>query len=99
MNDVHTTRQVCRPAEKTAEKKPTRHKKMLVTFMQTKDIYLHFTRSNIWANGNNYNFSSRVKIGSFPMLFNGRTLILRFLGPTLELPSMSAYSPYLRCLW
>ena len=28
-------------------------KKNLVTFMQTRDMYLHFTRSNIWANGNN----------------------------------------------
>ena len=53
MNDVHATRQVCRPAEKMAGKKTTRQKKMLVTFMQTRDMYLHFTRSNIWANGNN----------------------------------------------
>ena len=33
---VHATRQVCRPAEKTAGKK-------------TRDMYLHFTRSNVWA--------------------------------------------------
>ena len=53
MNDIHTTRQVCRPAEKMAGKKTTRQKKNLVTFIQTRDMYLHFTRSNIWANGNN----------------------------------------------
>ena len=46
--------------------------------MQTRDMYLHFTRSNIWANGFNKNFSSRVKIRSFPMLFNGHTLIFTF---------------------
>ena len=46
--------------------------------MQTRDMYLHFTRSNIWANGNNSNFSSRMKIRSFPMLFNRRTLIFKF---------------------
>ena len=23
------------------------------TFIQTRDMYLHFNRSNIWANGNN----------------------------------------------
>ena len=61
MRDVHATRQVCRPAEKTAGKKITRQKKVLVTFMQTRHMYRHFTRSNIWANGNNYNFSSRMK--------------------------------------
>ena len=51
--DVHATRQVCRTAEKTSGKKTTRQKTILVTFMQTRDMYLHFTRSNIWANGNN----------------------------------------------
>ena len=51
---VHATRQVCCPAEKTAGKKTTRQEKILVTFMQTRDMYLHFTRNNIiWANGNN----------------------------------------------
>ena len=25
----------------------------VLTFMQTRAMYLHFTRSNIWANGNN----------------------------------------------
>ena len=49
----HATRQVCRPAAKTSGKKTTRQKNLLVTFMQTRDMYLHFTRSNIWANGNN----------------------------------------------
>ena len=39
-------------AEKTAGKKPTRLKIICVTFMQTRDMYLHFTRSNVWANGN-----------------------------------------------
>ena len=50
---AHAARQVCCPAEKTAGKKNTRGKKYCVTFMQTRDMYLHFTRSNIWANGNN----------------------------------------------
>ena len=77
MNDVHATRQVCCPAEKTARKK-LYDNFFFFTFMQTRDMYLHFTRSNIWANGNNYNFSSRMKIRSFPMLFNGRTLIFTF---------------------
>ena len=49
---IHATRQVCCPAEKTAGKKTTRLKTFCVTFMQTRDMYLHFTRSNIWANGN-----------------------------------------------
>ena len=53
--DVYATRQVCRSAEKTVVKKTTLQKKNLVTFMQTRYMYLHFTRSN------NYNFSSRVK--------------------------------------
>ena len=48
---VHATRQVCRPAAKTSGKKTTRQKILLVTFMQTRDMHLHFTRSNIWANG------------------------------------------------
>ena len=53
VNDIHTTRQVCRPAEKMAGKKTTRQKNLLVTFMLPTDMYLHFTRSNVWANGNN----------------------------------------------
>ena len=53
MGPQEEQRQVCRPAEKMAGKKTTRQKKILVTFMQTRDMYLHFTRSNIWANGNN----------------------------------------------
>ena len=48
-NFVHATRQVCRPAAKTSGKKTTRQKKLLVTFMQTRDMYLHFTRSNIYG--------------------------------------------------
>ena len=52
LNDVHVTRQACRPAEKTAGKKTTRHLKKKFTFMKTRDMYLHFTHSNIWANGN-----------------------------------------------
>ena len=63
--------------KKWLEKK-LRLKKNCVTFMQTRDMYLHFTRSNVWANGNRYNFSSRVKTRLFPMLFNGRALIFTF---------------------
>ena len=53
MNDVHATRQVCRPAEKMAGKKIARHKFFWLIFMQTRGMYLHFTCSNVWANGNN----------------------------------------------
>ena len=53
-------------------------KKIISTFMPTRDMYLHFTRSSVWANGNRYNFSSRVKTRQFPMLFNGRALIFTF---------------------
>ena len=61
-----------------AGKKHTTEKKICVTFMQTRDMYLHFTRSNVWANGNRYNFSSRVKTRQCPMLFNGSALIFAF---------------------
>ena len=57
---VHATKQVCRQAEKMSEKK-LYDIIFCNTFMQTRDMYLHFTRSNMWANGNNLNFSSRVK--------------------------------------
>ena len=33
---VHATRQVCRPAEKTAEKQTARRKFLIFTFMQTR---------------------------------------------------------------
>ena len=46
--------------KKTAGKKTARLN-FVCTFMQTGDMYLHFTRSNVWANGNRDNFSSRVK--------------------------------------
>ena len=63
--------------------------------MQTRDMYLHFTRSNISANGNNYNFSSRLKIRSFPMLFNGRTLIFTFSRTKIRIAEHERlYSPY-----
>ena len=39
------------------------------------------------------------KHASFLCYSMGARWFLRFLGPKLELPSMSAYSPYLRCLW
>ena len=38
------------------------------------------------------------KHASFPCYSMGARWFLRFLGPKLELPSMSAYSPYLRRL-
>ena len=54
MNVVHATRQVWRPAEKTAEKKTTRQKKLLLTFMQTRDQawpnYFFFYFSKITSN-------------------------------------------------
>ena len=53
--------------------------------MQTRDMYLHFTRSNVWANGNRYNFSSRVKTRLFPMLFNGRALIFTYSGTQVRI--------------
>ena len=62
MNDIHTTLdRFAVQLKKWLAKKTTRQKNILVTVMQTRDMYLHFTRSNIWANGNNKNFSSRVK--------------------------------------
>ena len=53
--------------------------------MQTRDMYLHFTRSNIWANGNNQNFSSRVKTHQSHMLFNGHALIFTFSGTQVRI--------------
>ena len=38
---------------KKRREKTTRHAILLLTFMQTRDMYVHFTRSNIWAKGNN----------------------------------------------
>ena len=46
---VHATRQVCRPAAKTSGKKTTWQKNLLVTFMQTRDMYLHFTTAAIYG--------------------------------------------------
>ena len=44
---------VCRPAEKkTAGEKTTQHKSKSNRFLQTKDMYLHFIRSNMGANLN-----------------------------------------------
>ena len=66
--------------------------------MQTRDMYLHFTRSNII-----YGLTAITKIlvagwkhASFLCYSMGARWFLRFLGPKLELPSMSAYSPYLK---
>ena len=39
------------------------------------------------------------KHASFLSYSMGVRWFLRFLGPKLELPRSSAYSPYLRCLW
>ena len=39
------------------------------------------------------------KHASFLCYSMGVRWFLRFLGPKLELPRSSAYSPYLRCLW
>ena len=52
MDATHATRLVCRAAEKTAGKKTTQQKKKCVTFMKTRDMYLHFNHRNICANGN-----------------------------------------------
>ena len=46
---VHATRQVCCPAEKTAGKKTTRLKKMCVTFMQTRDMYLYISLAAMYG--------------------------------------------------
>ena len=51
MNDIHATRLVCSPAEKNGWGK-LHDKNILFTFLKTRDMYLHFTRSYIWANGN-----------------------------------------------
>ena len=55
------TGQVCRPAEKTAGRKIKQHKSKRNRLLQTQDIYILLIRSNMGANGNRYNFSSRVK--------------------------------------
>ena len=61
------------------------------------ETYLHFTRSNIWAIDNN--LVAGWKHASFLCYSMGARWFLRFLGPKLELPRSSTYSPYLRCLW
>ena len=61
MNIVHATGQICRPAEKMAGKKTTQGRSKCVRSLQTRDMHLHFIRSNIGVNGNRYNFSSKVK--------------------------------------
>ena len=56
------TGQVCRPAEKKpAGKKTKQHKSKWNRLLPTQDMYLQFIRSNMGANGNRYDFSSRVK--------------------------------------
>ena len=72
------TGQVCHPAEKkTAGEKTKQHKSKCNRLLQTQDMYLQLIRSNMGANGNRYNFSSRVKAfqlpGSAPILVFSRT--------------------------
>ena len=56
------TGQVCRSAEKKpAGKKPQQHISKWNRLLPTQDMYLQLIRRNIGANGNRYNFSSRVK--------------------------------------
>ena len=56
------TAQVFRPAEKKpAGEKTKQHKSKWNRLLQTKDMYLQFIRSNMGANGDRYNFSSKVK--------------------------------------
>ena len=56
------TGQVCRLAEKKkAGKKTKQHNPKWNRLLSTQDMYLQFIRSNTGANGNRYNFSSRVK--------------------------------------
>ena len=61
------------------------------TFMKTRDMYLRTTvgtfhlQQYIWANGNKYNFSSRVKTRWLPMLRNGRALIFTFSGTQVRI--------------
>ena len=56
------TAQVCRPAEKKTDGKKTKqHKSKWNRLLQTKDMKLQLIHSNMGANGNRYNFSSRMK--------------------------------------
>ena len=56
------TEQVCRPAEKKpAVEKTKQHESKWNRLLPTQDMYLQFIRSNMGANSNRYNFSSRVK--------------------------------------
>ena len=99
MNDIHTTRQVCRPAEKMADKKTTRQKQFwlhlckleICTYISLAAIYGLTAITKILVAG--------WKHASFLCYSMGARWFLRFLGPKLELPSMSAYSPSLRRLW
>ena len=74
MNDVHATRQVCRPAGKTAGKKLHSDRKKIWLHLCKLETCTYISLAAIYG----LNFSSRVKIRSFPMLFNGRTLIFTF---------------------
>ena len=97
--DVHATRQVCHPAKKCLEKKLHDIKKCWLhlfkpetcTYISLAAIYGLTAITKMLVAG--------WKYARFLCYSMGARWFLRFLGPKLELPSMSAYSPYLRCLW
>ena len=96
---VHATRQVCCPAEKTAGKKLHDWKKCWLhlckletcTYISLAAMYGLTAIEKILVAG--------WKHASFLCYSMGARWFLRFLGPKLELPRSSAYSPYLRRLW
>ena len=96
---VHATRQVCCPAEKTAGKKLHDWKKCWLhlckletcTYISLAAMYGLTAIDKILVAG--------WKHASFLCYSMGARWFLRFLGPKLELPRSSAYSPYLRRLW
>ena len=91
--DVYATRQVCRSAEKTAGKKTTRDKKKCWLHLCKLETCTYISLAAI------YELRAITKIlvagwkhaGCLCYLMGARWF-LRFLGPKLELPSMSAYS-------
>ena len=98
MNDIHTTRQVCRPAEKRLEKKIHGIKFCCLhlckletcTYISLAAMYGLTAITKILVAG--------WKHASFLCYSMGACWFLRFLGPKLELPRSSAYSPYLTYL-
>ena len=101
LNVVHATRRVFRPAEKTAVKKKLHDINFFDLHLCKLETYTYISLATI------YGLTAITKIlvagwkhASFLCYSMGARWFLRILfrWPKLELPSMSAYSPYLRRL-